>query len=213
MADGRRKRRCEMSEVDKGVRWNNYIVFKNGDCFSLARNKIIKKVTNRQGYHQYTLAINGKNRRIGVHRLMAIVYIPNPENKAVINHKDGVRTNNTLDNLEWFTQKENVRDGYDRMFRNEQIPHRAKLDKEKVLEIYKLINQGILTVEIARRFDVSLGAIRQINKRRTWGWLADKVGFKEVTLKKGRTTNEAFLAKIKEKDSHQFKADGKTLDT
>ena len=42
-----------------------------------------------------------------IHRLLAQAYIPNPENKAHVNHKDGVKTNNSLDNLEWATEQEN----------------------------------------------------------------------------------------------------------
>lgn len=179
-----------MSEVaDSGLQYHGYIVFKNGDCFSLRGRKLMKKLTNPQGYHQYCLFINGKYRKIGVHRLLAIVYIPNPDNKEVVNHKDGVRTNNSLDNLEWFTQKENVRDGYDRMRRNEILPHKSKLTKESVIDIYKMLSNGLPTIAISKKHSVSLGAIREINNCKTWSWLANKCGFKKVTLKKGRTLN------------------------
>ena len=56
-----------------------------------------------------TVKIYGKNKiyRRTVHRLVALAFIPNPENKKTVNHKDGVRTNNVITNLEWATYSEN----------------------------------------------------------------------------------------------------------
>lgn len=64
---------------------------------------------NLKGYIQ--VYISGKMKL--VHRLVAEAFIPNPEEKPFINHKDGNRDNNYIDNLEWVTQSENMRHSYD----------------------------------------------------------------------------------------------------
>lgn len=67
------------------------------------------------GFKYYTanLRDNGQDRRIKVHRLVAIHFIDNPDNKPWINHKDLDKLNNHVDNLEWCTAKENMQHAYD----------------------------------------------------------------------------------------------------
>lgn len=60
------------------------------------------------GYFVTTLYKNNLGSKKKIHRLKAIAFIPNPENKPFINHIDGVKTNNEISNLEWCTQKENI---------------------------------------------------------------------------------------------------------
>jgi len=66
-----------------------------------------------QGYAHVVLCKNGKCKQKLLHRLIAQSFIPNPENKPNINHIDGNGLNNNLDNLEWCTQKENIKHASD----------------------------------------------------------------------------------------------------
>ena len=68
----------------------------------------IMSYTLRSGYRNLILRKNGKRKSKQIHRLVAQAFIPNPKNKPFVNHKDFNRQNNTVDNLEWVTQKENV---------------------------------------------------------------------------------------------------------
>ena len=69
----------------------------------------ILKNTNKKGwYFNVILVGKSKTKSIKIHRLVAEAFIPNPENKPCINHKDGNKQNNCVDNLEWATQKENI---------------------------------------------------------------------------------------------------------
>lgn len=79
-------------------------------CTTSSRRKgIIKQQDNGSGYQRVNLFdINGKARKYYVHRLVAKAFIPNPENKPNINHKDCNVKNNSVENLEWCTQSENV---------------------------------------------------------------------------------------------------------
>lgn len=61
---------------------------------------------DRDGYMRVTVSKRGKYRGFGVHRLVALAWLPNPENKETVNHLDGNKSNNHVDNLEWATHVE-----------------------------------------------------------------------------------------------------------
>lgn len=71
------------------------------------RRERILKETNIYGYRNVCLANNGYKRTVRVHRIVAKTFIPNPDGKLEVNHIDGNKANNRVDNLEWCTRKEN----------------------------------------------------------------------------------------------------------
>lgn len=71
------------------------------------KSRIIKPYGDNHGYHLVSLSKNGKVRKHKVHRLVAEAFIDNPENKPTINHKNEIRNDNHVSNLEWATYKEN----------------------------------------------------------------------------------------------------------
>ena len=85
----------------------NYSVSDEGNVRNDKTNKILSQRV-QQGYHHVGLTINGKAKSCRVHRLVAQAFIPNPNNKPYVNHIDGVRNNNKVENLEWCTPKENT---------------------------------------------------------------------------------------------------------
>lgn len=66
----------------------------------------------KNGYVYVHLSIGGRAKHVQVHRLVAMAFIPNPNNLPQVNHKDGNKTNNSVDNLEWCTAGENERHAY-----------------------------------------------------------------------------------------------------
>lgn len=85
---------------------NNYKVSNCGRLFSKRKNKILKGELTGKGYIRVALT---KHKRYLVHCIVAKTFIPNPENKPQVNHIDGNKQNNNVNNLEWCTQSENIR--------------------------------------------------------------------------------------------------------
>ena len=72
----------------------------------------MKQKIQNSGYLYVTLCINNKAKNMLVHRLVALTFIPNPEKYEFVNHKDGNKKNNHVDNLEWCTNAYNIRHAY-----------------------------------------------------------------------------------------------------
>ena len=73
----------------------------------------ILKSAIQQGYAHVTIYIDKKPKRVKIHRLVATAFIPNLDNKPYVNHKDGIRSNNNVNNLEWVTASENTQHAVD----------------------------------------------------------------------------------------------------
>lgn len=75
--------------------------------------KILKQVVSNAGYMRVSCKVDNFGKWVPVHRAVAMAFIPNPENKREVNHKDGNKLNNTVENLEWVTPKENTKHKYE----------------------------------------------------------------------------------------------------
>lgn len=72
------------------------------------KERIMKASKNKYGYFRICLCKDGKHKYYSIHRLVAIAFIPNPNNLPQVNHKDECKTNNRVDNLEWCSVKYNM---------------------------------------------------------------------------------------------------------
>lgn len=93
----------EVSSTGK-VRSNNYLGHGKQQELSLAKDQ--------KGYLRVQICKDGRRQTVKVHREVAKAFIPNPENKAEVNHKDGNKENNHVSNLEWATPRENTTHAY-----------------------------------------------------------------------------------------------------
>ena len=85
----------------------DYLVYEDGRVFSKRRRKMLKPHPNPKGYHHIRLCKDGNIKNFSVHRLVALHYIPNPENKPQVDHIDRNKLNNHVSNLRWATQSDN----------------------------------------------------------------------------------------------------------
>lgn len=136
------------------------------------KGKILKQWHDKDGYCRVTLNLNGKKSNYGVHQLVARCFIHNKDNKPTVNHKDGDKENNSVENLEWFTHKEQVNHADDNKLRNmpkgENV-YIAKLTENEVREIFSLYKSKKYSQrKLAKMYGVSEGAIQGIVYRKTW---------------------------------------------
>ena len=143
------------------------------------RYKIVTPYKTKEGYYRLSLSKNGIVTKHFVHRLVAIAFIENANNVPVVNHIDGNKTNNSVENLEWCTQAENNRHAYNtglNKYHPEHLPHKSGenspshiLTQKDVIEIRSLLKEGKLNQhEIGRMYGVSNFTICDIKRGRSW---------------------------------------------
>ena len=136
----------EIEEIWKDIKGYEglYQVSNFGRVKNLRRDKVLK-LSERGGYLRVALTINYNSKWFSVHRLVAQCFLPNVNNLPQVNHKDGVKTNNNISNLEWCTNKENSRHAWrnnlcNNTFRKNRLILQ-KDDKGKVLKVWERFSE------------------------------------------------------------------------
>jgi hypothetical protein len=162
-------------EVWKTVKgFENYEVSNYGNIKSLNYKrsnltKNLKTTINNCGYKYVILSKNNIQKTVTIHRLVAIHFLENKENKKCVNHINENKQDNRVDNLEWLTHSENSKYSL-KTGGNKNVSENhwnCKLSKINVLEINKLLNEGFLSQKkIAEIFNVSPSAISLIKNKK-----------------------------------------------
>lgn len=135
----------------------------------LKEGRILKQNDNGQGYLQVQLCHNGVNKTERVHRLVALVFIENPQKLPKVNHKDANKKNNNVSNLEWCTQLENISHAKSLGLMTKGITAKNSiLNDLTVYDIKLLIKAGATNKELSDLFNVHPGTINCIRTGRNW---------------------------------------------
>lgn len=157
----------EVSNLGEVKSIDRYVPGRNG----LVKGRILKQFKNHKGYPYVRLNKNKRTTEQSVHRLVAIAFIPNLNNLPQVNHIDGNKLNNHVDNLEWVSNSTNQIHAYKlglQPSRAGENNGRAKLTDSKVTEIKLLYNKGLTSSLIANLLNVKVSMIRQIISGRIW---------------------------------------------
>lgn len=118
--------------------------------------RILIPIVNTGGYSCVILSKDAIRAQMRIHRIVAIHFIPNPDNKPVVNHKDGNKSNNKVENLEWATDSENTIHSY------EYGLQQRVFTKDEVLLIRSKKKQGVKIVDIAAEINAEYSLVRQV---------------------------------------------------
>lgn len=144
--------------------------------FQKRKSKVRKLSKDDNGYFKVTLQGNGSPESFFVHRLVAELFVPNPESLPVVHHKDGDTSNNKSENLEWVSRKKNTRRAVTNgEYKTGEEHHRSQLTKENVLDIRRMYyTTGYTQKDLADEFGVTRSNISSIVTGRTWTSVAQK---------------------------------------
>jgi hypothetical protein len=146
--------------------------------------KILKKCPTTRGYVRVNLVLNKKHHFFQVHVLVAKAFIPNPENKPQVNHKNCIKTDNRVENLEWVTNEEN----YNHAKENGRIKADSELSytilhKALLPEIITLL-KTTQTIDVAKKYGVNAKSITRFLRRNIprYLWPDKKDGWRSLAI-------------------------------
>lgn len=160
-----------MEEIWKTIDgFDNYLISNLGNVKTI-KGKFKKVNYGKSDYGYVELWKNNKGTKYRVHRLVAMNFIPNPDKKEQVNHIDGDKHNNSVNNLEWVTCKENIRHAIDNNLSSIKYGSKnlsAKLTEKDVLYIRKTAKREKTVKELANIFGVSTTNIYNIINNKKW---------------------------------------------
>lgn len=136
--------------------------------------RLLKSEISNTGYSRTTVFLGNKKwKHISIHRAVAQTFIPNPDHKPFVNHKNGIRNDNRLENLEWVTTKENSQHAVDTGLYPIGIRNgKAKLTEAQVRTIRNMYQEGISVNSLAKKYRMDESTLFDLVKYRTWKHVA-----------------------------------------
>lgn len=188
--------------VINGVK-TNYRITKAGHVISMSyyrtgRPDYLEEFEDKDGYLHVIIYVNSRPKYIGVHRLVAMAYIPNPENKPEVNHKDGNTTNNDVSNLEWVTSLENIHHAWKNGLASakscENHPN-SKYTNEQVHDVCKhLVDNKLSMQDISNTTGVSYTVVKQIKNHIIWNDVSKEYDFHHYNVRSNTKNRDIDLA-------------------
>lgn len=157
-----------MKEIWKDIEGyeGRYRVSTLGKVYSCVSEKTLK-TANTRGYLIVCLTMHRKQVNHKVHRLVALAFLGNPENKPQVNHIDGIKTNNNISNLEFVTPSENIIHAHETGLSSTNITNRKLTDIE-ILTIATMARAGHSPKKLSEGYKVAIQTIYKIEKGDLW---------------------------------------------
>lgn len=159
-----------------------YSLTKDGKVYSHFSHKFLSTQLDKNGYEKVQLiSTDNKRHRYSVHRLMLENFCPREDMAELqVNHKDGNKLNNHLDNLEWCTGSENIKHAFAIGLKTQRGEHNnlAKLTENDVIYIIELLlSKKYISRAIAAEYSVDEQTIGNIRQHLTWTYLTEGIDF------------------------------------
>ena len=147
---------------------------RNENTNAVIKERILTPDLGKAGYHSICFKINNKREKYLIHRLVAIHFIDNTDNKPQVNHINGIKNDNRVENLEWATISENRKHAYDTGLQFGPLGEKqgsSKLTEKKILEIKERLKKRERQVDIAMIYNVKQSNISKIKNNKRWNHL------------------------------------------
>ena len=145
--------------------YENYLISKSGLVYSIKAKKLLKPTIDKKGYYKVALYNEQGKLSISLHRLVALNYIENPDNKPQINHINGIKSDNKVTNLEWVTNKENTLHAIKNGLRDEAHKKAVTDNQKQVVHLTSGIFYDSLKIA-CESLNINYGSARNYINRR-----------------------------------------------
>ena len=146
-----------------------YFVSESGGIFLDGKEK--NTTMSNKGYKMASMYFNSKSNKLSIHRLVAILYVSNPNNLPQVNHMDGNKKNNSVTNLEWMTNSQNQKHAYKLGLQHSKAGennNKAKITDKDVTLLKQMYNSGMSIVKVSQSMNISISIIRNIIYGISW---------------------------------------------
>lgn len=150
--------------IEQLLKEDNYIINRDGTVYS----KLLKRNVGYSDHRGYRILTFNKNSKIQIHRLIWAVYGDSPlDETLVINHKNGIKSDNRIENLEQVTEQYNLQHKY-RVLHHPAVKGNSKITQEVANKIRDLHIKGISYSKLCKMFNVSKSTVSYIVNNKTW---------------------------------------------